>query len=307
MTSGGGARTALHLFLVWATMSVAVPVLGLGLLAAGWGGGAGRAAALFLLGVPLTVALLATTGVPVRTLVPLCASARRRFGWAVLVFVLGTAGVLSGVAAYGEDVDLGSAGARLALTGVPYAVAAAFFVPGRWVRLGAVGALAAGVAYGGFIGPAQSRHRQQEAEIARYREHAELLYMGAAPSGMRVTRVLAEPASFSVEYRSVREDDVALVGLTVRSLLTPPARCSDLVQQGVTCRVDAHGERRTVRDLPDGGHEVTLTRRERSAEFEVSSQTLDETGLRRLLDTVHPLSDAELETLMREEKIDRNL
>ncbi|MET9593005.1 hypothetical protein ABZY45_18910 [Streptomyces sp. NPDC006516] len=307
MTSGRRAGTALHLFLVWATMSAAVPVLGFGLLAAAWGGGAGMAAPLLLLGVPLTVGLLATAGVPVRTVVPSCSSARQRIGWAVLVFVLGTAGVLAGVAAYGGDVDLGSAGTRFALTGVPYAVAAAFFVPGRWVRLGAVAVLAAGVAYGGFLGPAQARQRQHEAEVARYREHAELLYIAPAPSGMQVSRATAGPASFSVEYRSARQDEFALVGLTVRSLLMPTATCSDLVEKDVTCRVDVHGEMRTVRDLPGGGHGVTLTRRHPDAEFEVTSQTLDEAGLRRLLNSVHPLSDAELEKLMREGKVDRQL
>ncbi len=136
MTSGRGALTVLHLLLVWATMAVAVPMLGFGLLVTGWGGGAGAAASVFALAAPLTVGLLAMAGIPARTLVPLCGSVSRRLGWAVLVFVLGTLGVLAGLAAYAGDIDLGSAGTRFALTGVPYAVAAAFFVPSRWVRLG---------------------------------------------------------------------------------------------------------------------------------------------------------------------------
>jgi hypothetical protein len=304
MTSGRRVLTALHLFLVWAAMAAAVPPLGFGLLVAGWGGGAGAAALLFVLGVPLTVGLLATAGIPARTVVPLCGSARQRLRWAVLVFVLGTLGVLAGLAAYGEDVGLGSAGTRIALTGAPYAVAAAFFVPGRWVRLGAVAALAAGVVYGGFVGPAQSQQLQHEAEVARYREHPELLYLGAAPPGMRVSHAWVGPASFSVDYRGVREDEFAYVALTVRSLLMPTARCSELVEEGVTCTVDVHGVMRRVRDLPGGGRDVTLTRRDRNAEAEVTSQTLDEPGLRHLLDTLHPLSDTELEKLMREKKID---
>ncbi|MFC7980194.1 hypothetical protein [Streptomyces cinereoruber] len=35
-----------------------------------------------------------------------------------------------------------------------------------------------------------------------------------------------------------------------------------------------------------------------------TSQSLDETGLRRLLTTLYPLSDSELDELMREEKIE---
>lgn len=305
MTSGRHALTALHLFLVWATMAAVVPALGFGLLVMGWGGGAGAAATFFVLGVPLTVALLATAGIPVRAVVPLCGSVRQRLGWAVLVFVLGTLGVLAGVAAYGGEVDLGSTGTRIALTGVPYAVAAAFFVPSRWVRLGAVAALAAGVVYGGFVGPAQSQQRQHEAEVARYRERPELLYLGDAPPGMRVSHVWIGPASFGVDYRPVRDTgEFAYVGLTVRSPLTSKIRCPRVDEKDVTCAVDAHGEMHRVKDSPST---VTLTRRHRNAEVEVTSQTLDEPGLRHLLNTLHPLSDTELKKLMREKKIDHRL
>ncbi|MFC8242111.1 hypothetical protein [Streptomyces chartreusis] len=117
-------------------MTAAVPVLGFGLVVTAWGGGAEAAAPAFVLGAPLTVGLLAVAGISARTVVPLCGSVAGRLGWAVLVFFLGTIGVAAGLAAYGADVDLGSAGTRVALTGVPYAVAAAFFVPSRWVRLG---------------------------------------------------------------------------------------------------------------------------------------------------------------------------
>ncbi|MGJ5748888.1 hypothetical protein [Streptomyces puniciscabiei] len=295
MTSGRRALTALHLLLVWATMAAAVPVLGAGLLVTAWGDGAGAAVPVLVLGVPLTVGLLATAGIPARTVVPLCASARRRLGWAVLVFVLGTLGVLAGLAAYGEDVVLGSASTRVALTGAPYAVAAAFFVPNRWVRFAGVAALAAGVAYGGFIGPAQAQQHQQAAEVARYREHPELLYAIATPPGMRAARAEDGPASFGIEYHSVRQD--GYVGLVVRSPLTPIPRCPEPVEKDVTCSVDGHGEMVTVRPVSGGTRVVTVTRRIRDAEAEVTSQTVDESGLRRLLNTLHPLSDAELEKL----------
>ncbi|MFF1459616.1 hypothetical protein [Streptomyces sp. NPDC058330] len=302
MTSGRGALTALHLLLVWALTAVAVPTLGFGLLVSAWSGGAGAAVPVFVVGVPLMVGLLATAGLPARTVVPLCGSARQRFGWAALVFVLGTLGVLAGVAAYGGDVDLGSATTRIVLTGMPYAVAAAFFVPNRWVRLGAVAALGVAVAYGGFVGPARSELRRHEAEVAWYQEHAELLYLGAVPPGMEVSRAEVGPAYFGVDYRTVRQD--AFASLLVRPPLTPTPRCPEFEEKGVTCTVDAHGEVRTVRELPDGGHAVTLTRRHGGAEAEVTSQTVDESGLRRLLNTLHPLSDTELEELMREKKID---
>ncbi|MER5554639.1 hypothetical protein ABT001_23710 [Streptomyces sp. NPDC002793] len=305
MTSDRRALTALHLFLVWATTMIAVPVLGIGLMLVAWSGGSGASVPLVVLGLPAVVGLLALTGLPVRTVVPLCATGTRRLGWAVLVFAAGTLGVLAGLAAYGGDVDLGSPGVRFALTGVPYAVVAAFFVPSRWIRLGAAAVLVAGVAYGGFVGPARSQERRHEAEIARYREHPELLYLGTPPSGLEVSRAVVGPSHFSVDYRAVRQDEFAYVGLTVRSLLMPRAGCPEIEEKGLTCATDARGEMRTVRDLPGGSQEVTLTRRLPKAEAEVTSQTLDEAGLRRLLDTLRPLSDPELEELMREKRIDQ--
>lgn len=306
MTSGRGAPIALHLFLVWATTAAVVPPLGFAVVLSAWSGGNGAVVPVFLVGVPLSVFLLAMAGIPARTMVPLCGSPWQRLGWAVLVYGLGTIGVAAGLNAYAGGVDLGSAGTRFALTGVPYAVAAAFFVPSGWVRLGAVAALAAGVAYGGFVGPGQAQQREHEAEVARYREHPELLYLGDAPPGMQVSRADVGPASFGVVYGPVQPDRTAYVGLILRPPITPALRCPEVLLKGETCTVDAHGEMRLARDLP-GQHTVTLTRRRRNVEIEVSSWTLGESGLRHLLNTLHPLSDAELEKMMREKTITHRL
>ncbi|MFH8407649.1 hypothetical protein ACH4FX_23075 [Streptomyces sp. NPDC018019] len=303
MSGDRRALTALHLLLVWALMAAVVPVFGFGLVVSAWDGGTGATVPVAVLGAALVLGLLTLAGVPARTVVPLCGSTWQRLGWAVLVFVLGTLGVLAGLAAYNEGVGLGSAGVRIALTGVPYAVAAAIFVPNRWVRLGALAALAAGVAYGGFIGPAQARQHQHEEEVARYREHPELLYLGAAPPGMEISRAEAGPASFTVDYRPTG-DKPGYASLTVRPPLTRTPRCPEPAEKGESCTVGAHGDTVTVRDFP---HAVTLTRRLQNAEAEITSQTLDEPALRRLLDSLHPLSDTELETLIREKAISHRL
>ncbi|MEU6486612.1 hypothetical protein [Streptomyces sp. NPDC046887] len=153
MTRDRAWLTALHLLLVWAAMTCAAPALGFSVMMAGWDGGSRAALVAAAVGVPLTVGLLVAAGTPAPGVVPLCATVHGRFGWAVAVFVLGTLGVLAGLAAYLAHVDLGSAGTRFALAGVPYAVAAALFVPDRWVRLGAVAVMAAAVLYAGFTAP----------------------------------------------------------------------------------------------------------------------------------------------------------
>ncbi|MGW7553890.1 hypothetical protein [Streptomyces rimosus] len=44
-----------------------------------------------------------------------------------------------------------------------------------------------------------------------------------------------------------------------------------------------------------------------NTEAQVTSQTLDEPGLRHLPGTLHPLSDTELQMLMREKKINHRI
>ncbi|MET9255423.1 hypothetical protein [Streptomyces sp. NPDC003717] len=193
-----------------------------------------------------------------------------------------------GPAVYSRGVGLGGAEVRIALTGAAYAVAAALFVPSRWVRSAGLGAPAVAVAYGGFAGPAQAREREHAAQVARYRDHPELLYLGAAPPGMVHARATVGPASFGVDYRAARPDETAYVGLAVRPALTPVPRCPEPAEKGVACAVDARGEMRTVRGLPGGVRAVTLTRRlgpASSAEAEVSSQTLGEHVRDRVLET----------------------
>ncbi|MFD8704997.1 hypothetical protein ACFV1W_20630 [Kitasatospora sp. NPDC059648] len=302
MINRRGALTALHLFLVWATTVAVVPALGFNLVLTAWARGVGATVPVLALGGLLMVGLLTVAGLPARTVVPLCGSVPKRLLWAVLVLVLGTLGLLAGLAAYDAGVDLGNAGTRIALTGAPYAVAAAFFVSSRWVRLGSLAVLAAAVAYGGFIGPSRAEHRRDEAAVARYREHPELLYLGTAPAGMQASRVRVGPASFTVDYRPVREGyESGYAGLVVRPSHTPALRCPEPPDQGTTCTVDAHGGMVTVHASTQ---EVTLTRRYRDAEVSVISQTIGEAGLRDLLNTLHPLSDAELDKLMQEKRID---
>ncbi len=118
-----------------------------------------------------------------------------------------------------------------------------------------------------------------------------------------MSRAVVGPAYFSVDYRPAQPDESGYVGLTVRAPLTPTLRCPEFLAKDETCTVDGHGEMRMIDSLPGGIRDITLIRRHRDAEVQVSSQSLDEPGLRRLLNTLHPLSDAELERLMREKMI----
>ncbi|WP_405901424.1 hypothetical protein OG242_31580 [Streptomyces sp. NBC_00727] len=306
MKTGRRPLIALHLFLVWAVMTATVPTLGFALLGAAWTGGAVGTVPVLVCGVPVVVGLLSVAGLPAGDVVPLCGSASRRLGWAVLVFVLGTLGVLAGVAAYAEDIGLGSAGIRVVLTGVPYAVAASLFVPSRWVRLGALALLAGALTYGGFIGPMQAQQRQHEAEIAGYREPPDLLYLGAVPSGMQLTRAEVGPASSVLEYRPVRAGyETGYASLVIRVPITPTVQCPEYLTEDETCTVKRNGEAVTIDRLDGYRSKVTVTRRHRSVEVEASSQTLDEPELRQLLSGLHRPTDAELEELIREKKISR--
>ena len=123
---------------------------------------------------------------------------------------------------------------------------------------------------------------------------------------MRVSQAVVGHGQFSVDYRPIEPDQSGYVSLTVRSPNTPntpKATCALLVQKDVTCTVDEHGEIRVASSLPHDGHHIRLIREHRGAEVEASSQSLAEPGLRHLLNTLHPLSDEELENMMREKTI----
>ncbi|GAA4836489.1 hypothetical protein GCM10023235_09240 [Kitasatospora terrestris] len=284
-------------------MAAAVPALGFGLVLAAWGGGAVAALLVLALGVAAAVGLLVAAYLPLRGTAPRYDTTTGILGRALPVFALGTFGVLAGVAAYTSHVDLGSADTRIALTGAPYAFAAAFFVPSRPVRLGAAAVLAAAVAYGGLVVLPHVDQRRYEAEVARYRQHQELLYAGDAPPGMEILRAAAG-GDFRIEYRPVGEYDLRRqVSLTVRHPPTPTLRCPPPVD-GATCAEESNGDLRKVARDPSGSVQVTLTRRHRDVQVDVTARTPDdEPRLRRLLDTLHPLSDGELEELVRQEKI----
>ncbi|MFE0646714.1 hypothetical protein ACFW2Y_34735 [Streptomyces sp. NPDC058877] len=141
---------------------------------------------------------------------------------------------------------------------MPYVLAAAFFVPDWRVRMGTLVVLVCGVGYGVFVGPALAEQRQEEAEIARYRQNPELLYLGDSPRGMEISRVRVGPNLFSVDYTPIRAGhDLGYVGFWVNRSSTPALQCPDPVQKEVTCTVDTHGEMRTVISFP-GGRGVTL-------------------------------------------------
>ncbi|MEV6397064.1 hypothetical protein AB0M39_20130 [Streptomyces sp. NPDC051907] len=142
------ARTAGHLLLVWIVGAALAPALGFATVGAVWVGGPGATLAVLLVGGLLSIAALAATGLVVRDVVPLCATARGLMGWAATVLVGGTLGALGGFAAWTTDeFDLGGADMRIALSGLPYAVVAAFFVPSRSVRLTSAVALAGTLAF----------------------------------------------------------------------------------------------------------------------------------------------------------------
>ncbi|MCX4824126.1 hypothetical protein OG883_30520 [Streptomyces sp. NBC_01142] len=145
------ALTAGHLLLVWFFGSAVAPALGFAIVGAGWGGGMPAALITLLVGGPVAVAALAALGRLARGMVPLCATTGGLIGWAVTVFAGGTLGAIAGAAAWTtEEFGRGSAEVLIPLSGIPYALTAAFFVPGRAVRLTSAAALAGTLAFAAY-------------------------------------------------------------------------------------------------------------------------------------------------------------
>ncbi|MEU8823446.1 hypothetical protein [Streptomyces sp. NPDC048636] len=149
--------------LVWLLGALLVP-LGHRLALAPWWGRSTAGALVASGAVALAVVTALAYGVvPVRRAVPICRTARGRWGWAVVVFCGGTAGLMAGAGARRAGaLDVGGALSRAALCGVPYALVAAVFIPGVAVRLVSGVALLGVVAYGTAV-----THRARQAEEVR--------------------------------------------------------------------------------------------------------------------------------------------
>ncbi|MFC9267271.1 hypothetical protein ACFTXJ_05815 [Streptomyces zhihengii] len=235
-------------------------------------------------------------GARVRAGVPLAAGRAGLWAWAAGVWALGTLGAAAAVVV-GYRVDHLETALPVHLAGgACYAVAAALFVPGARVRLGALGTAAALAAGGGWAALDATRPPTLDEWIAANGVDRAMLRLGDPPPGWTVQVLGASEDGFGADYERAGSPrlhlGVARAGQDHRR--ADAAGCPVPLGDPVVCTDDgggrllvAWGGDRPYRELRlDAGglvHTVTL-----------DGPGADLAAARRILSLLRPATDAEL-------------
>ncbi|MEU1310509.1 hypothetical protein ABZ419_16655 [Streptomyces cinnamoneus] len=291
-------RIALSLAAVWAAGAVLVPAAwSVGVFWA-WAGGLPGLAVAFGAGGAAMVAWLFAAGTAVRDVVPACRTAGRRLAWTVAVLLGGSAGVALGYRArLSGDVDLGGDATLSLWCGLPYALVAALFVPGRAARAVAGTTVAGSVALVAWAGYQGDRAK----ELASLLEDSPLsrkqLLVPEVPDGYTIDAGNGSVSSqgFRLGYRyagpgTARE--------TLQYEVAPGSAspCADTTLPGpATCTDLDGGFVEATRRLGDGSTSHTLALRREGLTLTVTvSGPADTPALRHMLKKAHPADDGEL-------------
>lgn len=301
MTQGKNAGRAIaHLVAVWLVGCPLTYVQLMMVLVILFTGGAAPFAAVLVGVALLSVVVLAGFGTAVRTLVPLMRRARGLWAWAVSVYVLGTVGAFGAAAVNFKINHLENGLLLYPAGGTCYALAAALFLPGTRVRLGALGAatlLAVGGVYATWA--ATQPPTLDEWLTANGVDHT-LLRVGDPPPGYALRVLGAGEDGFGAEYERPRSTRLHLgvkrVGHDTRRVdargcpvpFGEPIRCTDDGGGRLLLTYEGGYERQELRLCRDGlVHTVT-----------VEGSPTDLSAARHILSTLRPATDAELAGLL---------
>ncbi|MBG0855413.1 hypothetical protein I2W78_27115 [Streptomyces spinoverrucosus] len=247
----------------------------------------------------LGVAAFAGVGAGARAVVPLTRRRRGLWTWAVSVYALGTVGAF-GVVVVNFQINRLESGLLLhPAGGACYALAAALFLPGIRVRLGALGAavvLAVGGAYGAW---AASQPPTLDEWINVNGVDRGLLRVGDPPPGYTLRVLGASEDGFGADYERPHSDRlhlaVARAGQDTRRV---DARgCPVPFGEPIHCTDDGAGRQLLTYE---GGHqhqELRLRRGGLSYTVTLQGSDNDLTAARRILATLRPATDRELDGL----------
>ncbi|MZE77651.1 hypothetical protein [Streptomyces xinghaiensis] len=297
MTQWGETRRAVvHLVAVWLAGCALTGMQVIAVLAALFSGGAAPLAALLAGVVLMAVAVLAALGSAVRTMVPLLRRPRGLWAWTAGVYALGTAGA-SGAAVVYITVNRLDRGLLLyAVGGACYMVAAALFLPGTRVRLGALGAaaaLAAGVAYTTW---AAAQPPTLGEWISANGVDRGMLRVGDPPPGYTLRGVGASEDGFSAHYARPRSEPLHL-GVERAGHDTRRVDARDCpVPRGdpIRCTDDGGGRQLRVYEGDYEHWELRLRRDGLVYTVAGDGSPTDRSAARHILSTLRPATDAEL-------------
>ncbi|GGY06997.1 hypothetical protein [Streptomyces hiroshimensis] len=262
--------------------------------AAGWGG----LVAALVAGSAAMVALLFAAGLPARGMAPTPRTLPRQLGWAITVFLVGSAGVALGyLARRSGDIGLGGDATLFLWCGVPYAAAAALSVPGRAVRAAAGTAIACTAAFLAWSGDQAHRSEELASLLKDSPLPRERLLLPEAPDGYEIDEDNGSISSrgFSLGYRYAGRGKVRQ---TIQYEVSPGdvSPCADDRRPGpATCTDLGGGFTSAARTLGDGSPSTALALRRDGVTLTVTVyERVDISELRRMLERVHPAGDDEL-------------
>lgn len=250
--------------------------------------------------VILAVAVFAGLGTTVRTMVPVMRRRRGLWAWAAGVHVLGTCGVFgAAVVNYAIDRMVGDLWLYV-VGGACYALAAALFLPGIRIRIGALAAASALAATGSYAAWAASRPPTVEEWITANRVDRALLRVGGPPPGYTLRVLGASEDGFGAEYERAPSARLHLgVARTGHDTRRADAHgCPVPVGQPIRCEDDGGG-RQSVRYEGDHEHQELRLRRD-GLVYTVAMEGIhtDLSAARHILSTLRPATDAELDSLL---------
>ncbi|WP_158710998.1 hypothetical protein [Streptomyces albus] len=295
------ARRAIgHLVAVWLAGCALTGMQVTAVLAMLFSGGAPLLTAVLAFVVLLAVAVLAVLGSAVRTMVPLMRGRGGLWAWTASVYALGTAAA-SGVTVVSIQIDrLDGISLLYPAGGACYAIAAALFLPGVRVKLGAAGAaaaLAAGVAYAAW---AAAQPPTLGEWISANGVDRGMLRVGDPPPGYTLRGVGASEDGFGAHYGGPHAEPLRL-GVERAGHETRRVDARDCpVPRGDPIRCTDDGGGRQLR-VYEGDHERWELRLRRDGlVYTVSGDgsPTDPSAARHILSTLRPATGTELAGLV---------
>ncbi|MEV7994798.1 hypothetical protein AB0O67_23645 [Streptomyces sp. NPDC086077] len=263
------------------------------------GGAASLAVAAAVLSA-LSVAALAGAGTAARAVVPLTRRRHGRWAWAAGVHVLGTSGAFGAAAVHFQVDHLENSLPLYPVGGVCHALAAASFLPGVRVRLGALGAAVVLAGGGAHVAWEARQPPTLDEWITANGVDPDLLRVGDPPPGYTLRALGASEDGFGVDYErpaSARLHlGVARVGHDMRR--ADVRGCPVPFGEPVHCTDDGGGRRLLTYEGGYAHRELRLRRDGLVFTVTLEGAGDELTAARHILTTLRPATDGELGGLL---------
>ncbi|MFC5148240.1 hypothetical protein [Streptomyces aureoversilis] len=273
-----------------------------------WAGGLPGAVGALVAGSAVMVALLFAAGLPVRDMRPGPAAppVRRttagQVGWAVAVFLGGSAGVALGyLVRRSGDIGLGGDSTLFLWCGVPYALCAALSVPARAVRAAAGAVTACAAVFLVWSGYQADRSKELASLLEGSPLRREQLLLPEAPDGYEIDagNGSISAGGFRLGYRhtgsgSGKDRMRQPFQYEVRPGSVSP--CDDRTLPGpATCKDLGGGFTSVTRTLGDGSSAGGMALQRDGVTLTVTVyEPVAASELRRMLERAHPAKDGEI-------------